>query len=313
MKPIVVVGSINMDLVSRTERIPHAGETILGADFQLHSGGKGANQAAAVARIGHPSILLGATGNDIFGEQLRRTLAGYGVQTEHIASVPGASGTASIVVDARGENTIIVTPGANLAVTQEYLQGKIDVLRGAGMVLVQLEIPIETVAWLVECCDKMGVPVMLDPAPACKLPEALLAKLTWFTPNETEAGFYADGAENADEALSRLFAFGMEHVILKQSSKGALIASHSGERCYADAFKVDAVDSTAAGDAFNGAFAVALMRGMSVHESARFAAAAAAISVTRAGAQPSLATEEETQAFLSVHTDMHSLRQNPSF
>lgn len=304
MKPIVVVGSINMDLVSRTERIPRAGETILGSDFQLHSGGKGANQAAAVARLGHSSILLGATGEDIFGEQLRRTLAGYGVQTEHITRVPGASGTASIVVDSHGENSIIVTPGANLAVTQTYLQEKMDVLRGAGMVLAQLEIPIETVAWLADCCDELGVPLMLDPAPACRLPEKVLAKLAWFTPNETEASFYAEGAEGTDGVLSRLFAYGMGNVILKQSSKGALVASRGGKRCNAEAFKVDAVDSTAAGDAFNGAFAVALMRGMSVSESARFAAAAAAISVTRAGAQPSLASEEETQAFLSIRTDV---------
>ena len=304
MKPIVGVGSINMDLVSRTERIPHAGETILGSDFQLHSGGKGANQAAAVARLGHPSILLGATGEDIFGEQMRRTLARYGVQTEHIARVPGASGTASIVVDSRGENSIIVTPGANLAVTRDYLQEKINVLRGAGIVLAQLEIPIETVAWLADCCDELGVPLMLDPAPACKLPENLLAKLAWFTPNETEASFYAEGAEGTDAVLSHLFGYGMDNVILKQSSKGALVASRGGKRCNAEAFKVDAVDSTAAGDAFNGAFAVALMRGMSVRDSTRFAAAAAAISVTRAGAQPSLASEEETQAFLSMRTDV---------
>lgn len=298
MKPIVVVGSINMDLVSRTERIPRAGETILGSEFHLHSGGKGANQAAAVARLGHRSILLGATGDDIFGEQLRQTLAGYGVETGHIAKVRGSSGTASIVVDAKGENTIIVIPGANHAVTREYLEQKMDVLREAGMVLTQLETPIETVEWLVEICSQMGVPVVLDPAPACKLPQTLLAKVTWFTPNETEAAFYAEGSQDTEEVLGKLFDCGMKNVILKQSSKGALIASQDGSRNVVHAFSVKAVDSTAAGDAFNGAFAVAMMRGLSPIESARFAAAAAAISVTRSGAQPSLATEEETRALL---------------
>lgn len=302
MKPIVVVGSINMDLVSRTERIPHAGETILGSDFQLHSGGKGANQAAAVARLGHRSILLGATGSDIFGEQLRRTLAGYGVETKHIATVEGSSGTASIVVDAKGENSIIVTPAANHAVTVEYLQQKMDVLRSAGIVLAQLEVPLETVNWLAETCSEIGVPFMLDPAPACSLHEDLLARIDWFTPNETEAGFYADRSSDTETSLQKLFRYGMRNVILKQSSRGALIASNNGARNFVESFAVKAVDSTAAGDAFNGAFAVGLMRGLSPQESGRFAAAAAAVSVMRAGAQPSLATQEEVNAFLAERT-----------
>ncbi len=159
MKPIVVVGSINMDLVSQTERIPQPGETLIGSNFQLHSGGKGANQAVAVARLGYPSVLLGVTGDDIFGRQLLSTLNDFGVDTRHIGTAAGSSGTASIVVDARGENTIIVTPGSNLHVTPDYLRTKIDVLRDAGIILAQLEIPIDTIVWLAAyCTDSRNTP-----------------------------------------------------------------------------------------------------------------------------------------------------------
>lgn len=299
MKPIVVVGSINMDLVSRAPRIPHAGETVLGSEFQLHSGGKGANQAVAAARLGHPAILLGATGDDIFGRQLRQTLSGYGVDVSHLATSPGPSGCASIVVDQAGENAIIVTPGANETVTVDYLRGKMDVLRSAGIVLAQLEIPLATVEWLGQTCSDLGVQFMLDPAPAQALPDTLLGQVTWFTPNETEASFYAAAGEDGDQMIARLFNLGTQNVILKRSSEGAVIACSEGSRYLCKSFSVDAVDTTAAGDAYNGAFAVALMQGQGSGEAARFAAAAAAVSVTRPGAQPSLATLDETLAMLA--------------
>lgn len=176
MKPIVVVGSINMDLVSRIERIPRAGETLIGSSFEIHSGGKGANQAVAIARLGYPSILLGALGDDIFGQKLLATLSDYGVDTSHINVVAGASGVASIVVDAAGENTIIVTPGANAHVTPDYLSSKLGIFRSAGMVLAQLEIPAATVDWLASVCADFGVPFMLDPAPACSLSSSTLRR-----------------------------------------------------------------------------------------------------------------------------------------
>lgn len=298
MKPIVVVGSINMDLVSRTSRIPRAGETVLGSDFSLHSGGKGANQAVAAARLGHTAILLGATGDDIFGQQLRQTLSDYGVDISNLASVPGPSGCASIVVDDRGENAIIVTPGANQGVTVEYLTGKLDVLRSAGIVLAQLEIPLDSVEWLAKTCSELEVPFMLDPAPAQNLPLDLLSHVTWFTPNETEASFYTASDESVDQMMDRLFDSGTKNIILKRSNEGALIASASGARHRCAAFSVEAKDTTAAGDAYNGAFAVSLMQGATAEEAARFAAAAAAVSVTRPGAQPSLASREETLALL---------------
>jgi ribokinase len=298
MKPIVVVGSINMDLVSRTERIPRPGETVIGSSFQMHSGGKGANQAAAVARLGHPSILLGVTGDDIFGHQLLSNLKGFGVDTNHVGTVAGSSGTASIVVDAQGENTIIVTPGSNHHVTPAYLRTKLDVLRNAGIILAQLEVPIDTIVWLADYCADSGIPLMLDPAPATELPPAALSRLAWFTPNQTEAAFYSAPRESTEQTLERFFGLGIQNVVLKQGSAGALVASADGSRDQIKIFPVNALDTTAAGDAFNGALSVALMRGESPAESARFAAAAAAISVTRYGAQSSLPDQEEVMIFI---------------
>ncbi|HEX5282500.1 MAG TPA: ribokinase [Bryocella sp.] len=301
MKPIVVVGSINMDMVSHAHHLPRAGETIIGTSFNLHSGGKGANQAVAVARLGHPSILLGKIGSDGFGQQLLETLSGYGVDTQHIEISSGSSGTATIVVDAAGENCIVVTPGANLEVTPHYLRGKMDILRSAGMVLAQLEIPLPTVEWLAGVCEEAGISLMLDPAPARLLPQSLLARVTWFTPNETEAGFYAPNASSEDGLVRKLRASGVSNLILKRGSEGALLAQAEDPQHSIAAFPVSALDTTAAGDAFNGAFAVAMERGYTPVESARFAAAAAAVSVTREGAQPSLPSGEETEELLQLH------------
>jgi ribokinase len=300
MKPIVIVGSINMDLVSIAERAPSPGETVFGSDFQLHSGGKGANQAVAVARLEYPSILLGKIGDDVFGAQLLETLSTYGVCTQEIEAVPGPSGTASIVVDGRGENSIVVTPAANLQVTPAYIDSKRHILEGAGMVLVQLEVPLATVRRLAHLCDELDVPLMLDPAPAQPLDDEILSRVSWLTPNQTEARFYAGANGVTDGAGKDLLRLGVRNVILKQGSAGALIMRGDGARCRVAAFTVNAIDTTAAGDSFNGAFAVAHMWGWSVAESARFAAAAAAISVTRKGAQPSLPSKEEVNRFLGT-------------
>lgn len=300
MKPIVVVGSINMDLVAHAERIPRPGETITGTDFQIHSGGKGANQAAAIGKLGYPCVLLGSVGDDVFGEKLLRTLSAYGVDTTHIRDVPGSSGTASIIVSSAAENCIVVTPGSNACVTPDYLAAHEHVIKTAGMVLLQLEIPIASVEWVIRCCAENRIAVMLDPAPACPLKTEILKSVDWFTPNQTEAEFYAEMADSTDQILARLFAMGVRNVILKRGAEGALIANANGGREWTSAFEVTAVDTTAAGDAFNGAFAVALMRGLLQAECGRFAAAAAAISVTRFGAQPSLATEKEVIEFMAL-------------
>ncbi|HEX4783531.1 MAG TPA: ribokinase [Candidatus Sulfotelmatobacter sp.] len=300
MKPIVVIGSINIDLVSTACRISRAGETITGKEFQMYSGGKGANQAVGVARLGYPCILLGKVGDDIFGQKLRSTLSEFGVDITHLGQACVATGTASIVVDDTGENCIIVTPGANAEVTPSYLEPKLDVLQSAGMVLLQLEIPIATIEWILQQCEKYGIPVMLDPAPAQTLSPMILGRITWFTPNETEAGFYAHNASGPEETIARLRQAGLHNIILKRGSKGAIVANTDAHAPSIPAFAVRAVDSTAAGDSFNAAFAVALMKGEGPDEAARFASAAAALSVTRKGAQTSLPSASELTAFFDV-------------
>lgn len=298
MKPIVVVGSMNMDLVSRSPRIPKPGETVTGTDFQTYSGGKGANQAVAVARLEHPVVMLGAVGQDEFGKELKGSLQGFGVNTDHIITVPGASGTASITVDDQGENSIIVTPGANRRVLPAYLETKRELLQSAALVLTQLEVPLETIEWLSSCCGVWGVPLMLDPAPAVRLNTSLFANVTWFTPNESEAIFYADPGEDEDRFASRLIELGVRNVVLKRGGDGSRIRTSTGELYDVPTFKVDVVDTTAAGDTYNGAFAVAISKGQPVADAARYASAAAAISVSRKGAQPSMPSHQEVAEFL---------------
>lgn len=302
MKPVVVVGSMNMDLVSHTPSIPKPGETVLGTSFQMYSGGKGANQAVAIARLGHPCILLGKVGRDVFGQQLLQEVGGYGVDVSHVVRSSEASGTAAIVVEQSGQNSIIVTPGANFDVTVTYLEEKKSVLESAGMVLSQLEIPLASVEWLASTCHGAGIPFVLDPAPARELPLSLFPIVDWFTPNESEAAFFAGGDAEIESTLNNLFAKGVRNVILKRGERGALLATRSGERTTVAPFSVEALDTTAAGDAFNGAFAVGVMQGLSSQDSARQAAAAAALSVTRHGAQPSMPTLQEVSQFLASAT-----------
>lgn len=316
-KPIVVVGSINLDLVAVAEKIPAVGETVIGTDFQMHPGGKGANQAVAAAQLGHPVHMIGCLGSDLFGTDLRRHLQDKGVDTSGIATQQGSSGVALIVVSARGENSIVVAPGANSAVTPELVQKNLALLRGAGAVLAQLEIPIETVEYLAKVCAREHIPLLLDPAPATTLPDVVLREVAWFTPNESEAAFFApEGASHLqeghpEETAKHLLAMGCRAVAIKMGSKGVYLASQSGLSEFVPAYAVKAVDTTAAGDAFNGAFAVGLMLGKTPAASAAFASAAAGISVTRRGAQPSMPTMAEVEAFLAQHAsaDPRSERQ----
>ena len=305
-KPIVVVGSINLDLVAITARIPAVGETVLGREFQMHSGGKGANQAVAVARLGYPVQMIGKIGSDALGDPLWGHLQKEGVGLEGVQRSDGASGIAMIVVSADGENCIVVTPGANAEVTPEYVDSHRDLIRNAGLVLTQLEIPLDTVEHVADLCFQYQVPLILDPAPAQALPPSLLKRVRWFTPNETEAAFYApNGLAVNDEATSRtrarrLLSQGPEGVLLKMGARGLYLATDAIDE-QLDAIPVKVVDTTAAGDSFNGAFAVGLLLGRSPKESARFAAAAAALSVTRAGAQPSMPHLQEVEQMLEKH------------
>jgi len=297
-KPIVVVGSINMDLVARTPRIPLAGQTLIGSNFTTTPGGKGANQAVAIARLGYPVHMIGAVGKDVFGQSLLDNLAAAGVDTHAVSTVAGPSGVAPILVADNGENSIVVVQGANGKVDPDFIDQQAALIRSAGMVLCQLELPMGTISRTLAVCSDAGIPVMLDPAPAAELPENVWSKIAWFTPNETEAAFYLGKECKPEESAKELLARGLHGVVLKRGSEGALVALSNGKRDWVHPFRVNTIDTVAAGDCFNGAFAVALLEGNEPLAAARFASAAAAISVTRRGAQESMPSRAEVDAFL---------------
>jgi ribokinase len=305
-KPIVVVGSINLDLVSRGKKIPAPGETVRGESFSTFHGGKGANQAVAVARLGYPVSMIAKVGDDEFGSQLRESLASEGVDVTHVDFASGvSSGVAMISVDEAGQNSITVVPGANDTLTPADLDSARDLLRSAGMILVQLEIPIETVEHLCELGRRFGVPVMLDPAPARPLQGEILARVDYLTPNETETCTLCGISDpdldesRAAECATQLKGAGAANVIIKMGARGALVLASDGAGTIVPGFKVPVVDSTAAGDAFNGALATALLGGLSLPKAVRFASAAGAVSVTRAGAQPAMPATSEVQRLLA--------------
>jgi ribokinase len=298
VKPIVVIGSINMDLVATSPRIPLAGETLIGSDFVTTPGGKGANQAVAVARLGRAVSMLGMVGADVFGQSLDDALQTAGVNTQAVERVDGPSGIASIAVAADGQNSIIVIPGANGRVTAEYLDRNAAIIQSAGIILCQLELPLETVAHALDLCSQFNVPVVLDPAPAASLPDSFWKRIAWFTPNETEAALYVGNGLSAEEAATRILARGADGIVLKRGASGSYVAVRGGKAAWVPAFRVAAVDTVAAGDCFNGAFAVALLDGLDPWAAARFASAAAAISVTRHGAQASMPARAEVDQFV---------------
>lgn len=301
-KPIVVVGSINLDLVARAPRIPVAGETVIGQNFQTFFGGKGANQAVAAARLGAKVCMIGQLGSDAFASQLRSGLQQAGVDTAAVGETPGPSGVALISADKEGENSIIVVPGANGYVTPELVDKHHDVIRNAAIVLTQLEIPLETVVRLAELTTQYHVSLMLDPAPARALPNSLLRAVDWLTPNETETATLLGSTEfsTPEKTADILLERGARNVILKLGARGCFVATNDGRRQHIQAYKVNAIDTTAAGDAFNGAVAAALTGGRDAFASASWATAVAALSVTRPGAQTSMPTAAEVEQFLKV-------------
>ncbi|MGA7522498.1 MAG: ribokinase [Acidobacteriaceae bacterium] len=305
---IVVVGSVNLDLVCVGKRIPAPGETVWGNRFQTFHGGKGANQAVAVARLGYPVSMVAKVGDDDFGSRLRQGLRAAHVNVRAVSTAKAtASGVALITVDNRGQNSITIIPGANGELRPADLEKSLPSLRSAGMILTQLEVPMETVEYLGSLAARLKVPMMLDPAPARSIPRKILRSVTYLTPNETETctlcGIAPAHLTQATVAgcAEKLQREGAANVIIKMGKDGAFIASADGLRKKVPAFKVKAVDSTAAGDAFNGAFAVALMRGFSLEDAVRFAAAAGAMSATRAGAQTSMPASEEVARLLHGH------------
>ena len=301
---LVVFGSITMDLTTYAARLPRLGETLIGDSFRLAPGGKGANQAAAAARLGATTQFFGRIGGDAFGQQSLETLRSYGVDTSGLHVDPQQSTALAVInVDAQGENAITVVPGANMAVDDSDVERAAQALPRAGLVLLQLEIPLAANLALAARAAERGLPIVLDPAPAPDqpLPEELLHSLQAVTPNEVEAaalvGFPVDDLEAAARAARHLRGWGVPLVVIKLGSRGAYFASGQDEG-HIPPFPVQAVDSVAAGDAFNGALAAALLEGRPTGEALRWAAAGGALAVTRAGAMPSMPSRAELEALL---------------
>ncbi len=305
MDCIVVLGSVNADLVTRSLRLPNIGETVSGSEFAIYPGGKGANQAVGAARLGAKTCFMGAIGEDDFGSLLENSLKGSGVDVAALERHPGASGVAVINIDEQGNNRIVVVPGANGQITSDYIDTHRETFLQAKILMLQLEVPIESVCYASFLAKDAGITVMLDPAPVQELSPELLAAVTWLTPNQSEACRLSHRQEivlTSVEAVAfaaDLLALGSENVLLKLGGSGLALATRSGIRHYLPAFSVPVVDTTAAGDALNAGFAVALSRGLEPVDAALFASAVAALSVTRAGAQPSMPTLDEVCNFIA--------------
>jgi ribokinase len=293
MKPtVVVVGSLNMDFAVKTKRLPTAGETVLGSDFRMSPGGKGANQAMAAAKLGAASVavrMIGRVGLDLFADHLKASLAGAGVDVSAVhASKSHPTGAAIIAVDEAGQNSIVVASGANADLAAADVEAMRRVFKGAGIAMFQLETPLTTVAAALKLAREEGLTTILDPAPAQPLPVELLGNVDILTPNELESKHFD---------LSKPVP---HTVVVKLGDRGCM-AYRAGESFHVPGFPVDAVDTTAAGDVFNAGLAIALAEGSPFPHALRFANAAAAISVTRRGAQISVPSRAEVDAFLQAN------------
>jgi ribokinase len=304
---IVVAGSLNMDFVVSVERLPAPGETVLGRDFQTIPGGKGANQACAAGKLGTGTVavrMIGRVGYDVFADHLKASLAAAGVDVSAVhATRSQPTGVALIWVDRQGQNSIVVASGANHALAAADVEAMRKVFRGASVALFQLETPLDTVAAALGLAREEGARTILDPAPAQPLPGGLLARVDILTPNESEASMLLGrpsarvSREEAPELAEALRRLGPRSVVLKLGDQGSYYCGEGGG-FHTPAFPVEVRDTTAAGDTFNAALAVALAEGQPAEGAVRFANAAAAISVTRLGAQASAPTRAEVDRFL---------------
>ncbi|HSQ75231.1 MAG TPA: ribokinase [Bacteroidota bacterium] len=299
----IVVGSANMDLVVTTDRFPQAGETILGQAFAAIPGGKGANQAVCCAKLGGRVHFVGKMGKDRFGDQLRKSMKSDGVLLGHTMTDADAStGMALITVDRTGQNEIIVISGSNMRLMPRDIDAHRSVFVRGGVLLLQLEIPLRTVSRAVALARHKGLCVILNPAPARVLPDTLLRCVDYLTPNETEAeiltGVKVTSVRSAEHAARQLRERGVKNVVMTLGARGSLLVNGKGI-CLYPARRVRAVDTTAAGDAFNGALAYALTTGSNAEEAIPFANDVASLSVTRFGAQISMPTLAEVRRFRS--------------
>lgn len=302
-KTIVVVGSSNTDMIIKVPHVPVPGETIIGGTFSTAAGGKGANQAVAAARAGGDVTFVARVGEDMFGQKAKDGFAKDNINVDHVLNDKDApSGVALIFVGEDGENSIAVASGANANLSPSDVEAASDAISSADILIMQLETPLETVQKAAMIASENGVKVILNPAPACELSDDILSHVSILTPNESEAelltGIKVESEKDAAAAADALMAKGIETVVVTMGPKGAFVVTADAKELVGG-FSVKAVDATAAGDVFNGTLAVAMAEGKPLEDAVRFANAAAALSVTKLGAQPSAPTRQEIEKFLS--------------
>ncbi len=293
MGHISVIGSCNMDITVEADRRPGAGETVMGNRLIVSPGGKGANQAVAAARLGYEVYMVGCVGDDAYGKMMLDALTKSGVKTDYVETLDNVTtGTAHITL-AEGDNSIIVIKGANALVSRAIIDKDWDMISKSSLVMLQHEIPMDTIGYIIDRCYEAGVPVMLNPAPYMDIPQEWIDKVTYLTPNEHEAALMFDGMDR-DEILKSQAG----KVIMTAGGDGVLYGEND-EIVHVDGFTVPVVDTTGAGDTFNGAFAVGRCEGMSVKEAIRFANAAAALSIGKIGAQGGMPWRDEVEDMLT--------------
>ena len=300
MKNICVIGSLNMDLVVKVDKRPKGGQTVIGGDFKEVPGGKGANQAVAMARLGGNVNMIGKVGTDGFGETLLNALKNDNVNTEYINKADVATGVAMITVDSNAENSIVVAPGANFKVDKDYIDASIEGIEKSDIVVLQLETPIETINYALKKSKELGKYTILNPAPAVKLDDEIISNVDLLTPNETEleilSGVDIQTEADIEKAAQIMINKGVKELIVTLGSKGSLYINKE-KSIFKKAYKVNAIDTTAAGDSYTGALAVAFANDKNIEESMDFASKVGALSVQKEGAQSSLPTIEDVENF----------------
>ncbi|RDY23706.1 ribokinase [Romboutsia maritimum] len=300
MKKICVIGSLNMDLVVKVDTMPKGGQTLIGSDFKEVPGGKGANQAVAMARLGGNVNMIGKVGTDGFGQTLISALKKDKVDTKYVNIEDGSTGVAMITVDKNAENSIVVAPGANFKVNSDYIDRNIQAINESDIVVLQLETPIETIKYALKKAKELEKYTILNPAPAVKLEDDIIANVDLLTPNETEleilSGIEIKNEDDIKKAAKAMINKGVKELIVTLGSKGSLYINKE-DMIFKKSYKVEAIDTTAAGDSYTGALAVAFASNKSVEDAMDFASKVGALTVTKEGAQSSLPTLEDVANF----------------